>query len=70
MMLSKVKQIVVKNGGKKKNFVYYGSRNQNEEFCGVISVLYPNVFKIDLINGGVKVYSYNDLLIGNLKIVD
>ena len=70
MMLSKVKQSVAKNVGKKKNFIYLGSRNQNEEFCGVISVLYPNVFKIELVNGGVRVYSYNDLLIGSLRIVE
>ena len=70
MILDNVKDKIEKYLGKKHRFVFHGSRNQNEEFCGVISVLYPNVFKIDLINGGVKVYSYNDLLIGNLKIVD
>ena len=29
-----------------------------------------DVFKIELVNGGVRVYSYNDLLIGSLRIVE
>ena len=68
MMLSKVKQIVVKNVGKKKNFVYYGSRNQNEEFVGMITEIYPVIFIITLCDGGRKSFTYSDLLTNILEV--
>ncbi len=70
MILDRVKQYVSDNVGVSHKFVFYGARNQNEEFNGVITKVYPAVFVIILDNGQTRSYSYNDVLISNLKIVD
>lgn len=54
--------------GKKKNFIYYGSRGQNEKFCGIINALYPRVFTIKCNDGSMRSFSYSDFAINNLKI--
>lgn len=54
----------------KHKFLYKGSRNQNEEFIGVITKMFPAIFIIELSNKTVKSFCYSDLLIGNLKIVE
>lgn len=70
MILDKVKQQINMLVSKKKKFIFHGSRNQNEEFVGVITKLYPAIFLIELEDGQRKTYSYNDVLIGNLEIID
>lgn len=70
MMISKIKEQVKQCMGKKKTFVFYGSRNQTDKFDGVITAMYPGVFIITLETGGVRAYSYSDLLISNLEIID
>lgn len=70
MTISKVKEIVKNNIGVAKKFVFHGSRNQNEEFEGIITAKYPAVFTITLSNGQIRSYSYSDLLISNLEIID
>ena len=52
--------------GKKISFKYNGSRNQIEEFIGWIDTLYPNIFTVKTIDGKVKSFSYNDVLIHKL----
>lgn len=54
--------------GLEKNFIYYGSRGQNENFSGVIDALYPRVFTIKCSNGNIRSFSYSDFAINNLKI--
>ena len=54
----------------KKNFVFYGTRNQNEVFEGVITEMYPAVFIIKVSGGQIRSFSYSDLLVGNLEIVN
>ena len=70
MIIYRIKEKVESYLGEKKNFVFNGSRNQIEEFEGVISAVYPAVFLITLENGSVRSYSYSDLLISNLQIID
>lgn len=70
MMLSKIKGEVYKQIGRKKKFQYNGSRNLVEEFLGVITETYDNVFLIKMETGSVRCYSYNDLLIGTVVILD
>lgn len=70
MTINKIKEIVKNNMGVSRKFVFHGSRNQNEEFKGVITAEYPAVFVITLDNGQIRSYSYSDLLISNLEIID
>ena len=70
MILDNIKEYIASNLGITHKFIFYGARNQNEEFCGAITKTYPAVFVITLDNGQVRSYSYNDVLISNLKIVD
>lgn len=70
MMISKVKEKVRDCLGKKKSFVFNGSRNQVDKFEGTITAMYPGIFIITLETGGVRSYSYSDLLISNLEIID
>ena len=69
MILDKIKDNVINKEGKVIHFKYNGSRNQIEEFDGVIIKCYKYVFLIKLIdNGVVKSFSYSDILIGTLII--
>lgn len=53
--------------GKKVRFRYNGSRNQVEEFDGIIVNCYKNIFIIDIGNM-YKSFSYSDVLIGVLDV--
>ena len=70
MMISKVKDYVRQCMGKRKSFVFNGSRNQIDKFDGVIIRMYPSIFIIKLETGALRSYSYSDLLISNLEIID
>lgn len=70
MMISKIKERVRQCMGKKKSFIFNGTRNQTDKFEGVITAMYPGVFIITLETGSVRAYSYSDLLISNLEIID
>ncbi len=70
MTLDKTIELVRQNAGVFHKFIFHGSRNQNEEFYGRITSMYPVVFLITLDNGQVRSYSYSDLLISNLEMVD
>ena len=70
MTIDKIKEIVERNKNKNKKFVYKGTRNQREEFNGFINEMYPAIFTIKLEDNSIKSYSYSDILIGNLKIID
>lgn len=70
MMLSKIKGEIFKQIGMKKKFKYNGSRNLTEEFNGVITEAFTNVFLIKMETGSVRCYSYNDLLIGTIIILN
>ena len=66
-MIDKIRNSIKSIKGKKIKFRYNGSRNQIEEFEGVITDCYNYVFLIDLgyIN---KSFSYTDVLIGALDV--
>lgn len=70
MTLDKVKEVVFENKGLVKSFVFKGARNQIDEFNGVITDMYPAIFTITLDDNKVKSFSYSDILIENLKIID
>lgn len=64
---------IVKNNietikGKNIHFKYNGSRNQIEEFDGVIDKTYNSVFTIRLNdNNEIKSFSYNDIINESLQ---
>ena len=66
-MISKIRNDLIKLKGKKIKFRYNGSRNQIEEFEGIIKECYDYVVIIDLgyIN---KSFSYSDILTGVLEV--
>ena len=70
MMLDSVKKMVVLNKNVERTFRFYGVRNQNEEFLGKIVGVYPEIFTIELNNKMIKCFSYSDLLIKNLEIIN
>lgn len=69
MNIDVAKKIVKENLGMEHHFLYKGSRNQNEDFQGIITKMFPAIFIIELPNSVIKAFCYSDLLIGNLKIV-
>ena len=66
-MINKIKEKVESFKGEKIRFRYNGSRNQIEEFEGIINNCYNYVFTIDL-GHILKSFSYSDVLIGVLDI--
>lgn len=70
MIIDNVKKQVLEMVNKEMNFIYYGSRNQKDEFRGKVTKIYPAIFLIELEDGQKRTYSYNDLLIGNLKFFE
>lgn len=70
MMLNNVKKFVFSNVNKSFIFRFNGNRNQSEEFFGKIIAVYPSIFIIELDNKIIKSFSYSDLLINNLEIIE
>lgn len=70
MILDKVKELVKRSEGKTKKFVFHGTRNQKEEFIGVITKVYNSLFLIRTVDGQIRSYSYADVLISNLEILE
>ena len=69
MNIEKVKSKVFTFKGIEKSFKFNGSRNQVEEFSGVIIDTYPSIFLVRLnSNNLVKSFSYSDVLIHKLII--
>lgn len=64
-----IKLRVIENLGINHRFLYKGYRNQNEFFDGKIIKCYHSIFLIELSNGTVKSFSYNDFGINNIKII-
>lgn len=69
-MMNKIKNKVKENVGIKHKFIFNGSRNQIEEFEGVINKTYNKVFTILVNDNTLKSFSYSDVLTNNLEIID
>ena len=69
MNLNYAKRIVNDNIFVRHHFFYKGVRNQSEEFDGKIIKAYPSIFIIELLDNTIKSFSYNDIIVGNIKIV-
>ncbi len=69
-MINKVKEDIINKKGMKLNFRHNGSRNQIEEFKGIILNTYNYIFTIKVLSDKeeIKSFSYSDVLIKNLEI--
>lgn len=70
MNINKIKLELEKNKGKELEFRFNGSRNQVEEFKGIIENTYNYVFTIKLSNelSQRRSFSYSDILTESLEI--
>ena len=66
-MIEKIKNKIKEYKGKKIKFRYNGSRNQIQEFEGIVTKCYKNLFLIEGENF-IKTYTYSDVLTGILEI--
>lgn len=69
MNIKKIKEKVESLKNKKIKFKLNGTRNQIEEFEGIITEIYNYIFIVETDNIK-KSFSYSDILINNLEIKD
>ena len=69
-MINKIKEDIKNKKGEKYHFKFNGSRNQIEEFDGIIVEVYNYIFTIRTVNEKreLKSFTYSDVLIDNLEI--
>lgn len=69
-MINKIKEEISSKKGKVLHFRHNGSRNQIEEFKGIIVETYNYIFTIKTIDDKeeIKSFTYSDILIDNLEI--
>lgn len=70
-MISKIKEDIKSKIGKTFHFRFNGARNQIEEFDGTITEVYNYIFIVKIINEKeeLKSFTYSDVLINNLEII-
>ena len=64
-----IKDNIILKKGKSSKFRFNGARNQIEEFDGIIEGVYNCIFTIRTQKNETKSFSYSDVLIGNLEIL-
>ncbi len=69
-MISKIKDNLESKKGKNLHFKFNGARNQIEEFNGSIKDMYNFIFTIKTDDNKIKSFTYSDILIENLEIID
>jgi len=67
MNIDLVRQKIVNNLNKKVRVTVHGLRNKITRYEGTLYKVYPNIFSI-LEDGVEKSFSYNDYIIGDVKI--
>ena len=69
-MINKIKEDIKNQQGQVLHFRFNGSRNQIEEFEGIIVGIYNYIFTIKICNANdeIKSFTYSDVLIDNLVI--
>lgn len=69
-MINKIKSEIESQKGKLLKFRYNGSRNQIEEFEGIINNTYNYIFTIKVVGDreDIKSFTYSDVLIKNIEI--
>ena len=69
-MIGKIKDNLKDKKGKNLHFKFNGARNQIEEFNGSIENMYNFIFTIKTDDNKIKSFTYSDILIENLEIID
>lgn len=70
MNIEKIKRKVSAYKGKTLNFRFNGSRNQIEEFSGIIVETYDSIFTIMIEESSfLKSFSYSDILMKKLVVL-
>lgn len=69
-MIGKIKDNLESKKGKNLHFKFNGARNQIEEFNGSIEDMYNFIFTIKTDDNKIKSFTYSDILIENLEIID
>ena len=69
MNLDTAKKQILELKNRSCHFIYRGSRNQVEEFDGMITKCYSSIFLVKTFDNTIKTYSYNDFIVKNLKII-
>ena len=69
-MISKIEDNLESKKGKNLHFKFNGARNQIEEFNGSIEDMYNFIFTIKTDDNKIKSFTYSDILIENLEIID
>ena len=69
-MISKIKDNLESKKGKNLHFKFNGARKQIEEFNGSIEDMYNFIFTIKTDDNKIKSFTYSDILIENLEIID
>lgn len=68
-MINKIREDLINKKGKALKFRHNGSRNQIEEFEGIIVETYNYIFIIKTIEKEeIRSFAYSDILIGDLVI--
>ncbi len=72
MNVEKIRKEMSQKKGMLLKFKFNGSRNQIEEFEGRIVDTYPAIFTIETnnVDGRIKSFTYSDILIENLEIIE
>ena len=70
MNIKRIKEKIELLKNKKIHFKVNGSRNQIEEFDGIITETYNYIFVIEIDDLKIKKsFSYSDVLINNIEII-
>lgn len=67
MNIDLARQKIESNLNKKVRVTVYGLRNKVSRYEGILYKTYPNIFSI-IENGIEKSFSYNDYIMGDVKI--
>ena len=67
-MINKIKNNIKNNIGNRVKVLYNGSRNKKEDYDGIISEVYNNIFIVKLDTNEVKSFSYSDILTNTIEI--
>ncbi len=70
MNIDQIKDYLMQYKNKTCFFRYIGSRNHIEEFIGKIINIYNCVFIIEDNNSRIRSFTYNDLAMKSIKIID
>lgn len=68
MNIELIRKNIMEHMNKEYEFIYYGSRGQDEVFVGKIDRVYHRIFTVKTNNGITKSFSYSDFAIKNIKI--